>query len=335
MRDSPTAPLHMSTPRPVPHDPTANLVVYSAAFKPFCQSLLAGFAKAYPAVRLQFIDGVSTDLHTQFLGLQAQGLAPPDVIWSSAMDLQMELVQQGHAQPHRSPHAPAMPDWARFEDLAFCTTLEPLVSLRHAQDLGPGEAITTVAELADLMARRPALLLNRMVCLDIEANGMGFLAMLVARQSADAFERFIQLAAALKPKGHGSNPPLVQALATRQAVLAFPVLGSFAARAVQTHPELAVCDSPADRLGLSRVALIPQRAPHPAQAACFVDFLLSPAGQACMHEDGLFPICDQGQGKGLPPMSVKPLSIQAGFGPWLDPQARQALRQDWRRLTLA
>ena len=104
----------MQTPRPVPHDPAANLVVYSAAFKPFCQALLAGFAQAHPGVRLQFIDAVSTELHTQYLSLHQSGQALPDVIWSSAMDLQMDLVRMGHASPHRSAHAQALPNWARY-----------------------------------------------------------------------------------------------------------------------------------------------------------------------------------------------------------------------------
>jgi iron(III) transport system substrate-binding protein len=311
------------------------LVVYSAAFRPFCQSLLAGFAQAYPCVRLQFVDGVSTDLHTHYLGLQQRGEGLPDVIWSSAMDLQMDLVRLGHARPHRSAHVHALPTWARYQDLAFCTTLEPLVVLRHTQYLGAQDWISTLQELADLMQQRPDLLRQRMACLDIEANGMGFLAMLVARAQGDTFERFVHLAADLGVQGHGSNPPLVQALVAERAVLAFPVLGAFAARAVVAHPQLAVCTSPAPRLGVSRLALIPKDAPHPEQAACFVDFLLSPAGQDSMRQDGLFPLQDLGQSDGLPAMVVEPLPIDDGFAPWLDPAARAALRQDWRRLLLA
>jgi len=325
----------MQTPGPVPHDPAAHLVVYSAAFKPFCHSLLAGFAKAQPGVSLQFVDGVSTDLHTHYLGLHQRGEGLPDVIWSSAMDLQMDLVRLGHARPHRSAHAHALPNCARYQDLAFCTTLEPLVGLRHTQYLGPQDGISTLKELADLMQQRPDLLRQRMACLDIETNGMGFLAMLVARAQGDSFERFIRLAADLGVQGHGSNPPLVQALVAQRAVLAFPVLGAFAARAVVAHPQLAVCTSPSPRLGVSRVALIPNGAPHPEQAACFVDFLLSPAGQDCMRQDGLFPLQDLGQSDGLPAMVVEPLPIDDGFAPWLEPQAREALRQDWRRLLLA
>jgi iron(III) transport system substrate-binding protein len=325
----------MQTPRPVPHDPAANLVGYSAAFEPFCLSLLAGFAKAQPGVSLQFVDGVSTDLHTHYLGLHQRGEGLPDVIWSSAMDLQMDLVRMGHASPHRSAHAQALPNWARYQDLAFCTTLEPLVGLRHTQYLGPQDGISTLKELADLMQQRPDLLRQRMACLDIEANGMGFLAMLVARAQDDSFERFVHLAVNLGVQGHGSNPPLVQALVAQSAVLAFPVLGAFAARAAATHPQLAVCTSPAPRLGVSRVALIPKGAPHPEQAACFVDFLLSPAGQDSMRQDGLFPLQDLGQSDGLPAMVVEPLPIDDGFAPWLDPAARAALRQDWRRLLLA
>ena len=325
----------MQTPRPVPHDPNADLVVYSAAFRPFCQSLLAGFAQAYPGVRLQFVDGVSTDLHTHYLDLHQRGEALPDVIWSSAMDLQMALVRLGHARPHRSAHAEALPAWARYKDLAFCTTLEPLVGLRHTQHLGPQEGVSTLLELADLMQQRPDLLRQRMACLDIEANGMGFLAMLVARAQDRGYGRFMDLAVGMGLQGHGSNPPLVQALVSESAVVAFPVLGAFAARAVVAHPQLAVCTSPAARLGVSRVALIPNGAPHPELAACFVDFLLSPAGQDGMREDGLFPWQDQGQSDVLPAMVVQPLPIDDGFAPWLDPHARAALRQDWAHLLLA
>ena len=292
----------MQTPRPVPHDPNADLVVYSAAFRPFCQSLLAGFAQAYPGVRLQFVDGVSTDLHTHYLDLHQRGEALPDVIWSSAMDLQMALVRLGHARPHRSAHA---------------------------------QGVSTLLELADLMQQRPDLLRQRMACLDIEANGMGFLAMLVARAQDRGYGRFMDLAVGMGLQGHGSNPPLVQALVSESAVLAFPVLGAFAARAVVAHPQLAVCTSPAARLGVSRVALIPNGAPHPELAAWFVDFLLSPAGQDGMREDGLFPWQDQGQSDVLPAMVVQPLPIDDGFAPWLDPYARAALRQDWAHLLLA
>ncbi len=325
----------MQTPRPVPHDPAADLVVYSAAFKPFCQALLAGFSKAYPGVNLQFVDGVSTDLHTHYWGLHQRGEGLPDVIWSSAMDLQMDLVRLGHARPHRSAATQALPHWARYQDLAFCTTLEPLVALRHNQYLGPSDAISTLQQIADLMAQRPGVLRQRMACLDIEANGMGFLAMLVARAQDPGFARFIDLAAGMGLQGHGANPPLVQALVSERAVLAFPVLGAFAARAVAAHPALSVCTSPAARLGVSRVALIPKDAPHPDLAACFVDFLLSPQGQDDMRQDGLFPWQDQGHSDGLPSLVVQPLPIDDGFGPWLDPQARAALRQEWARLLLA
>ena len=191
-------------------------------------------------MRLQFVDGVSTDLHTHYLDLHQRGEALPDVIWSSAMDLQMALVRLGHARSHRSTHAQALPAWARYKDLAFCTTLEPLVGLRHTQHLGPQERVSTLQELADLMQQRPDLLRQRMACLDIEANGMGFLAMLVARAQDRGYGRFMDLAVGMGLQGHGSNPPLVQALVSESAVLAFPVLGAFAARAVAAGAFVAI-----------------------------------------------------------------------------------------------
>jgi hypothetical protein len=45
--------------------------------------------------------GIGTALHNQHLAG-----APADLIWSSAMDLQMALVLQGHAPPHRPARRP-------------------------------------------------------------------------------------------------------------------------------------------------------------------------------------------------------------------------------------
>ena len=63
------------------------------------------------------------------------------------------------------------------------------MGLRHTQYLGSQDAISTLSELNELMQQRPDLLRERIACLDIDANGMGFLAMLVARAQSRSAPR--------------------------------------------------------------------------------------------------------------------------------------------------
>ncbi|WP_456299916.1 hypothetical protein, partial [Falsiroseomonas oryzae] len=121
------------------------LTLFSAAERRYCEPLLAGFAAAHPEVELDFVFGVSTALHRRYLDEVAAGGPTADLLWSSAMDLQMELVLSGHAQPHGIAHG--LPPQAAHRDLALATTAEPLATLLRA---GPAPA-GTPAEIAALL----------------------------------------------------------------------------------------------------------------------------------------------------------------------------------------
>ena len=47
------------------------------------------------------------------------------------MDLQMSLAREGKALPHASPEARALPPGGAYRDLAYATTVEPLMTLVH------------------------------------------------------------------------------------------------------------------------------------------------------------------------------------------------------------
>lgn len=51
-------------------------------------------------------------LHERYLAELATGKPEADVLWASAMDLQMGLVPAGRALPHRNPEAHALREGA-------------------------------------------------------------------------------------------------------------------------------------------------------------------------------------------------------------------------------
>jgi iron(III) transport system substrate-binding protein len=314
-----------------PESGEARVVVYSAAFRPFCTPLLEGFAAQHPDIEVEFIDGISSGLHQRYLDAIAAGRPAVDVLWSSAMDLQMGLVQAGHAQVFDSPNAAALPAWANYRNMAFATTLEPLVTLVNRNQLGAAVTAGSLAEITELANGKPDGLRGKIACYDITSNGLGFLALLHDSGREAEFEAFMQLLGAAQPRTFGSNPPLVDEVASGRAALAYHVLGAFALRALRANASLAVAASAAPRLAVSRIAFIPASAPHPAAARKFLDYMLSESGQRRLGEAELFPLRTPVAAPELGAAALKPMPIVDGFGEFLDPARRARLLARWQQ----
>jgi iron(III) transport system substrate-binding protein len=307
------------------------LVVYSAAEKQYCAGLLGGFSERHPRVPVDFQFGISVALNERYLAELAANSPRADVVWSSAMDLQMGLVLAGGALRYRSPEAHAYPDGAVYRDMAYLTTLEPLVTLVNRDRFDVRTPAGSLAELAAAVRSDLGRFRGRVACYDIERNGLGFLALLhESRRGAD-FDAFLDALAACQPKVFGSNPALIDEVASGRAALACHVLASYALRAVKTNPSLAIAVSNATPLAVSRVAFIPQRAPHPSAAKLFIDYLLSRDGQQQLLEAGLFPIRQDVRSQtGFDAHELAPIRIDQGFEELLDERRRRELLRQWR-----
>jgi iron(III) transport system substrate-binding protein len=243
------------------------------------------------------------------------------------MDRQMELVLAGHALPHRSPEAPGLPPGATYRDLAWSTTVEPLMTLVNRDLYDTRLPAGSLPELTAALRSAPDRFQRRVACYDIERNGLGFLALLHESRRSAEFDAFLQVLAACRPWTFGSNPPLVEEVASGRAALAYHVLGSYALRAARAHPALAVAATAAAPLAVSRVAFIPARAPHPGAARLFIDYLLSEDGQRRLGEAGLFPIR---RAPGAPAAPVSSIAIDRGFEDLLDGERRRRLLARWQ-----
>ncbi len=305
--------------------------MFSAAFRPFCEPLLAGFAARHPGIEVEFVDGISGTLHQRYLDAQVKGRGEVDVLWSSAMDLQMDLVQSGHARVCAGAAGPGFPAWANYRDMAFATTLEPLVTLVNRDLLDPATAAGSLAEITAVLRAAPQGLRDKLACYDIGNNGLGFLALLHESADEGVFEAFMRALAAARPRTHGSNPPLVEEVASGRAALAYHVLGAFALRALRAHAVLAIAPTAAAQTAVSRIAFVPVSAPHPVAGRMFLEYLLSVEGQEKLGDSELFPLR---AADAMPPQLGRavraPIAIDKGFDALLDTQRRDRLTERWR-----
>jgi iron(III) transport system substrate-binding protein len=292
------------------------LTVLSAAERRYCEPLLRGFAGRHPAIDIDFVFGISTELRRRYLQEIAAGGATADLFWSSAMDQQMALVLEGHAQPHGVPLS--LPAGMAYRDLAVATTCEPLFTLSR----NGTEHAGTPAEIAALIASDFARFRGRIALPDIEANGLGFLAMLCWAQDL-RFDDFLDALARCAPRAVGSAPALIAAMQDG-AELALHLLGAYATRAVAADPTLHIAPSAASSLAVARIAFIPRRAANPEGASAFLAYMLSPDGQAAIGEGGLFPLT------ATPERPLAPIPLDDRFLRLLDESERASLLTRWR-----
>src|SRR5712692_5375865 len=101
------------------------VVIYSALDTKAAQPLIRDFNAVYPNIKVEYNDMNSTEMYNRYIAEVAAGQGGADVMWSSAMDLQVKLVDEGKAMTYRSPEAAKLPSWAVYKDQAYGTTYEP------------------------------------------------------------------------------------------------------------------------------------------------------------------------------------------------------------------
>jgi iron(III) transport system substrate-binding protein len=129
------------------------LVVYGATDSKATQPLITDFKALYPGISVEYNDMNSTEVYNRFISEQAAGGATADVVWSSAMDLQLKLVQDGYGLAYKSVEAAKIPGWAIYNDTAYGTTFEPAAIVYNKRLVLPAEVPQTHADFAKLIAQ--------------------------------------------------------------------------------------------------------------------------------------------------------------------------------------
>lgn len=256
----------------------ARLRIHAATDQAAMQPLLLDFQVANPGIAIEYLNQDTNEL----FDCVATGdpAIVPDVAISSAMDLQVKLVNDGLTQPYVSEQTLRLPAWANWRNEAFGFTLEPAVIVYREGMLAAGEVPRTRGELARLLQAAPARFRQRVATYDIARSGVGYL---FATQDSVLSSQFWRLVLAL---GEASTQlmtasgDILRAVEAGEVLLGYNVLGSYArARQLAGAPIGIVL--PTDyTLVMARVAVIPKAARRVALARIFLDYLLSARGQA-------------------------------------------------------
>lgn len=262
------------------------LLIWSTTDRAQIADALSAFERKYPKIRVQYREMRARNIYAWFLRDLHDGRPTADLLLSSAMDMQIKLVNDGYAATYKSPEREHLASWANWKNQAWGVTAEPIVFLSNRSALPPNNVPRSHLEFRKMLEAGPALD-KRVVSYDPSESAFGYLILSQDEMASPDVWRTIRGLGERNARFHPTTKALINEVATGQAALAYNVLGSYAADAASRDPNLQVTVPDDYTLVASRIALIPARAPHPDGAALFLDFLLSREGQLALRKHHL------------------------------------------------
>ena len=310
------------------------VVVYSVTSA--VPELLEDFQQLYPKVKLDYKSFDTGPLYEQVIKESAAGTTG-DVIWSSAMDLQVKLVADGYAMTYRSPEASHIPAWAVWRDQAYGTTFEPVGFVYNKTMIDAADVPRTRADLIKLLSAQRSKYKGRITAFDPANSGLGYMLM---TQDQVASTAFWDTAKALGEAGvypaTGSGAQFLR-IGKGESVIGYNLLTSYATGRIKKDlPQLAVV-LPADHtLVMSRVMFISKNAAHPNAAKLWLDYVLSKRGQEILSRLDLGSLRADVAGDMTPQAlsarlgsALKPIPIGPALLTPLEADKRETFLRDW------
>jgi iron(III) transport system substrate-binding protein len=296
--------------------------------------MLAGFRQLYPGLAVSYAKVTSSELYDEFVADAAAGAGTADIVWSSAMDLQIKLVNDGYAERYVSPEAASLPSWAVWRNEAYGITAEPVAFVYNRTLLPEARVPRTHADLLRILTDHPEEWKGKVAAYDPERSGVGFLFLAQDVQVTPRTWDIVQALGQVGVKLYTTTQTMLDRVAAGEALFAYDVLGSYALERAKWETALGVVLPSDYTLITSRIAFIPKAARHPAAARLFMDYMLSQEGQKRLASRSVTPSRPDARSEGDPvatASALRPIPVGPELLTYLDQIKRARFLKQWRR----
>jgi iron(III) transport system substrate-binding protein len=287
------------------------LVVYSNTHMDVARDLLADFRSLYPFVNVKYWDLNAFPIYRRLTTEIAAHQSGADFVWSSAMDLQEKLINDGYAQHYTTPEKANLPSWARWNDLGYGVTSEPIVLVYNRRFIGPHELPRSHPELERLLRTQTSRFRGKVAVYDPVGTEVGMLFLSQDVRITQDTWNLVKAFGQTDAQFYGSSHDILQEVSQGNKWIGYNVIGSYALEWQKQNPDIGIIYPSDYILTMSRVAFISATAQHPNSAKLFLDFLLSRRGQRDLAKHSMDTVRQD-----VPPSNI----------PRLDPVRIQAIR---------
>jgi ABC-type Fe3+ transport system substrate-binding protein len=312
------------------------LTIYSATDLPVFEPVIRAFQEAAPDVAVHYVEFETNPLHETISTACLEGRMPADLVISSAIDLQVKLVNDGCAARYAAPWLEQVPDWARWRAELFGLTYEPAVIAYARPAFDPAEVPRTRFDLIDLLRGQGERFRGRVGTYDIEVSGVGYILATADSQQAGTFGRLVESLGRANVRTYCCSARMLDDLESQELLVAYNVLGSYAIDRVAAGADIGIVLPQDYTLVVSRAAFIPRGAGNGDVARRFLDFAYSPDGRRTLTQAHLFNVIDGFDHlrrapeialEAQPP--IRPVALDPTLLVGLDRQKRQLMLEYW------
>lgn len=325
---------------PVSGKAGGQLSVYSSLDDDLAAPLIAAWQALNPDIAVRYENLLTTELHDRIVAETLAGGPTADFAFSSAMDLQVKLANDGFARPVVTPDTPDWPAWANWRDTAYALTYEPAVFAYHKPSFTGHEPPATRADLIRWMAEHPDQAQGRIGTYDVARSGVGYLFLARDQELYPGIWTAVEAMGRAGVRQFPTSAELLERISDGRLAVGYNLLGSYAAAWARRHPDVGVILPRDFTVVVSRVALVPAAARSPEHGAAFLAFLMSPEGQGLLSDTlRLSAVSLEVAGRGGPAggmqdlagLRLKPVPVSPGLLAYLDQATRAKLLARWNR----
>ena len=310
--------------------------IYSTLDEELAAPMVQAFQSKYPDVAVRYEDLLTGAIRDRVRAETDTTGVTADFVFSSGMDLQMSLANDGYALAVRPEAARDWPDWAQWQDRAYALTFEPAVLVYHRPSFPEGPPQSRLA-LMDWLKAQPVGAGGAVGTYDIRRSALGYL--FLARDE-ERFADIWTLVAAMASAGlevFPTSQDIIDRVADGRLKLGYNILGSYAADQARQRPEIGLVLLKDFTVVVSRVALVPRAARNPDLGEAFLAFLMSREGQEILARKLRLPavsleVSDANSARMMQAVlgaQLQPVGVSPGLLVYLDQAKRRRLLARW------
>jgi iron(III) transport system substrate-binding protein len=317
--------------------PEKPLVVYSSLDLPTADPMIASFQRRYPDIAVHYEEFLTGDIYDRVVRETDNGMATADVVFSSAMDLQIKLANDGYAQISDLPLSAEWPRWANWRNTAYALTYEPVVFVYNKPAFAEHAPPSTRGEFEQWLIDNRAEIAGKVGTYDVVASGIGFL---FFSRDQEQYRDIWELLAAMGDAGvqlHSTTSEILDRIADGRYVFGYNIVGTYAAEWATREPNIGILLPEDYTIVMSRIGLVPTNSASPELGRQFLAYFMSEEGQTVMarelHIAALNPavLGENTAGAMQAALSgqLRPVPVSPGLLVYLDQVKRFRLIERW------
>ncbi|ESW60774.1 MAG: iron ABC transporter [Rhodobacter sp. CACIA14H1] len=311
------------------------LTIYSTLDEGLAAPLVAAFQARRPDVAVRYEDLLTGAIRDRVRAETDAGGATADFVFSSGMDLQMSLANDGYARAVRPEAAADWPDWAQWQDRAYALTFEPAVLVYHRPSFPDGPPQSRLALMQWLQGQAGQG--GAVGTYDVTRSALGYLFLARDEERFGDFWTLLRAMAAAGLEVFPTSQDIIDRVADGRLKLGYNILGSYAADQARQRPDLGLVLLKDYTVVVSRVALVPRAARNPDLGEAFLGFLMSREGQEVLARKLRLPavsleVSDADSARQMQAAlgkQLQPVEVSPGLLVYLDQAKRRRLLAKW------